>query len=253
MKIVDYDLLTISENGLQIVGKVLGNEESSQILICCHGFGVTSDSWGMYKTICEHFKEKYLTIRFNFVSVDEFVRTTYVHEYSKQVEKLKTVIDRVNKKYPNRTITIIGHSQGTFIPPLFLKMYNSKIDKLILLAPPATSDIALKMKEYFEKRPGTKIDTSGKTVLERSDGSTTIVPSEFWSEAGLIDPTSLFKHVDDNYNTYFVWAKNDPVLTNKEYEAIKSITPTNFVELDGDHDFKNDNWKKLIEYLDGIL
>lgn len=253
MEYIDKELLTISANGLQIVGHVLGNEDAPRVLICCHGFGVTSDSWGMYKHICEEFKDEYLTVRFNFVSVDEFAGITYVHEYSKQVEKLKTVVDKFKERYPDKRFTIIGHSQGTFIPPLFLKIYNYDIDKLILLAPPATPDITLKMKEYFQNRPNTMIDFNSVTTIQRSDGSKTVVPVDFWKEAGLVDPISLFRYVDSNHDTYFVWAKEDPVLSIAEYTTLKSIEPKKLFELSGDHDFKNDNWRGLIKLLKQII
>jgi predicted esterase len=250
---INEKLLTVSENGLQVVGRISGNENSDEILIFSHGFGVKSDSRQMFTKICEHFQDKYLTVRFHYVSVDDFANTTYAHEYSKQVEKLKTVIDRISAKFPEKSITIIAHSQGCYMPPLLLKSYPYKIKKLILLAPPPTQNLIEKMKLNFSKRPGSTLNIDGNSILLRSNKSQTILPSQFWKEAALLDPISLYKDVNEKYETHFIIAKNDTAVIYDDYKNFNPLGLKNVYYLENDHEFKEDGMKGLIGLLEKIL
>jgi pimeloyl-ACP methyl ester carboxylesterase len=250
---IDEKLLTVSDNGLQVVGRIVGNENAERVIIFSHGFGVKSDSRQMFTKVGESLKENFLLVRFHYVSVDDFANTTYAHEYSKQVEKLKTVIDRVIAKYPNKKVTIIAHSQGCYIPPLLLKKYNYEIEKLILLAPPPTQNIVDKFKAKFTNRPGSVLNMEGNSELLRSDESKTIIPSQFWTEAALLDPISLYKDVIEKVETHFVIAKNDTVLIYKDYKNFEPLHLKNIYYLENDHNFEEDGMKGVIQLISTIL
>jgi hypothetical protein len=204
--------------------------------------------------ICDRYKYKYLTARFHYVSIDNFTDQTFVPEYSKQVEKLKTMIENITTKYPQiEEITIIGHSQGCFIPALYLKETGLTIKKLILLSPPATTDVARKMVEYFRRRKGTVIDMKGTSILKRSNGSETIVPKEFWLQAEKTNPLEAYKYVNSRYDVVFVRPMGDQVVTAKDYENLNSIGKIKLHELPGDHDYKEDNREGILGLLDQLL
>jgi len=146
---IDTVLRTITDSGLQIVGRMIGNENSDQLLVFSHGFGVKSDSRGIFTMINESFKDHFLGVGFHYVSVDDFTGSTFVYPFSTQVEKLMTVIEKVQDKYGKKRITIIGHSQGCLIPSIMLKSHPMEIEKLILLSPSPSTDLVKKMTSYW--------------------------------------------------------------------------------------------------------
>lgn len=250
---VDIELRTISDSGLQVVGRILGNEKSERLLICSHGFGVKSDSGGIFNMVCESFKEQFLTVRFHYVSIDDFTDSTFVYEFSKQVEKLMTVLQKTQEKYGQKKITIIGHSQGCLIPSLMLKQNPMSIEKLIMLAPSPTTDLVRKMTLYWGKRVGSEVNLKGKSVFARANGSTTYLPAAFWEEAKKTNPLEVFKFVEAHYPTYFVRAFDDTVVLQEDYEKLKDLQPKNYFELPNGHDFKEDNRMGLLTLLNKIL
>lgn len=250
---IDTALRTITESGLQVIGRLLGSENSRKLIICSHGFGVLSDSHGMYNQICETFKDSYLTARFHYVSVDELTNSTYVYEYSRQVEKLKTIYDKLVEKYNISEVVIISHSQGCTITSLFLEKYKPKVDKVIFLAYPPNSDITNKMTRFFGNRDGAKIDMDGLSTFPRSDGSTTIVPPAFWQDADKANPPELFKVVNQEYDTYFVRAMRDEVVAVDKYHLLDPTSLKHYFELPNVHGFSDDDRLGLITLLHEIL
>ena len=250
---IDIELRTISDSGLQVVGRILGNEMSDKLLVCSHGFGVKSDSGGIFNMVCESFKEQFLTVRIHYVSIDDFTDSTFVYEFSKQVEKLMTVIQKTQEKYGSKKITIIGHSQGCLIPSLMLQKYPMEIEKLILLAPSPTTDLVNKMTSYWGKRVGSEVNLKGKSVFARANGSTTYLPAAFWEEAKKTVPLDAFKFVESHYPTYFIRALDDTVVLKEDYEKLKELHPKNYYELKNGHDFKEDNRLALLTVLNEIL
>lgn len=250
---INLDLRTITESGLQVNGKILGNENSHKLIICSHGFGVLSDSHGMYNQICETFKDSYLTARFHYVSVDKLANSTYVYEYSRQVEKLKTVYDKLVEKYNISEVIIISHSQGCTITSLFLQKYKPKVDKVIFLAYPPNSDITKKMTRFFGSRDGAKIDIDGLSTFPRSDGSATIVPPAFWKDADKTNPPELFKQVNLDYETYFIRAMQDTVVSVDKYHLLDPSTLKHYYELPNVHGFSDDDRQGLLTLLSDLL
>lgn len=250
---LDEELRTITNSGVQVIGRLVGDETGDRLLICSHGFGVKSDSRGIFSTVNEAFKDHFLGVGFNYVSVDDFTGSTYVYEFSKQVEKLRTVIEKVQDKFGKKRITIIGHSQGCLIPSLMLEETPIELEKLIYLSPSPTADLVKKMTSYWGKRVGANIDIHGLSTFVRSDGAINYVPAAFWAEAKDISPLEVFKSVEEKYHPYFVRPMEDSVVTEQDYEALKAMKPKRFYELPGGHDFKEDNRIGLLGLLNKIL
>lgn len=250
---IEQELHTITRSGIQVNGKILGEENTGQLLICAHGFGVKSDSWGMYNIICEVFKYQFLTTRFHFTSFDDFTNDTYVFPYSTQVEKLSTVINKMEEKFKTSQTTIIAHSQGTIVTSMFLKKFMPKIKKVVFLAPPVQADLVEKMTGYFGERPGSEVNLDGTSIFTRSNGSRTYVPKEFWSEAKNVNPLEELKWVSKNYNTVFVRPMQDKVVKDAEYEKLSYANIGKIYELQNGHDFIEDNRAGLLQLLNKIL
>lgn len=250
---IDQILLTLTPSGNQVVGKIMGNEKADTILFLSHGFGVDSDSGGMFSAISEIFKEKYLIVRFHYVAKDEYTEDKFVYPHSKQVEKLQTVIEKITTKYPNKKLIIVGHSQGCFVPPMYLRKKNITIKKLILIAPPINTEMVDHMIKHFSKKKETKINLNSMSQLKSSAGNMIHVPKEFWEEVKNIGPIDLYQSVIDKYETHFIIAENDTVLDPKENIKLKALKPTNYYSLPNDHNFKGDNWLGLLGLLNKIL
>jgi hypothetical protein len=109
------------------------------------------------------------------------------------------------------------------------------------------------MTKFFGSRDGAKIDLNGLSTFPRSNGMTTIVPSEFWRDADNTNPPELFKWVNQNYDAYFVRAMQDTVVASDKYHLLDPKTLKHYHELPNDHDFKEDKRLGLLTLLNQIL
>lgn len=251
---LDQTMYTITDSGLQIVGKILGNESSDKILLFSHGFGVDSNSSGMFSLLSEMFKDKFLTVRFHYVSTDDFTGNTYVHPFSIQLEKFSSIVEKIKEKYPEKGIYVISHSQGCFISSMYQQSRREKrLEKFIFLSPPASTNLTKKMITYFSKKSNSKVDLGGISVLERSQGNKTYVPKSFWDEADKLDPLSLYRFMDKNFDCHFVIAENDTVLDRSEQDSLTAMKPKHFYRLPNDHNYKEDNMLGLMELMSRLL
>lgn len=254
MRIIEQQLLLTSKSGRQIVGKITGNIESNRIAVFVHGFGVMSDSRKTYTEISKSFEEKILSVRFHLVSVDTFNNEIYTPGFDEQTEILKTVLDSVIMKFSGKEIILIAHSQGCYVVGKLLKESDYDLNKVILLSPLIREDIGRKLVEKFSKREGSIVNISGLSRFVRTDGTITLIPSEFWIQAKKINSIELFKYLDSNYDTYFVWTKGDITTKSNEYVQLKKQTFMKYFEIEGDHDYRNNgNIDELIKFLKTVL
>ena len=162
---------------------------------------------------------------------------------------LKQVVGFVKDKFKPHNLGIIAHSMGCLV----IGLANlSSIDTILLLSGPPSAPYS-QMKEDFSQRPETQIDENGISRVKRSDGSTTLVPSEFWEGMKNVDPPALYERLANTSDTYFVKAKQDQVITGDNYKKIKEIENLRFEELDGDHDFGGKAREGLLEKTKAIF
>lgn len=230
---------------LVISGEYEGNIESKKAIIFAHGFGVKRDSWGMFDQLGDYLKSDYLVIRFDFVQILEKENTTKVFSLNTQAEMLNLVIKYATEKLLSTEINIIAHSQGCLVTSL---LAPNNIYKIILVASPIENSYA-RMKSYFSNREGTIINEKGTSHIKRSDGSWTIVESDFWQDIKSINPIILFKALTKKTNLFFIRALNDQVIPDKNYKPLKELKDISYIELPGNHNFENkarENWLKTI-------
>lgn len=200
----------------------------------------------MFTELGDLLKEKYLVVRFDYTIVNDEENWTKVYQYSIQKEMLRTVYDFVIDKFSPKEVNIIAHSMGCLITGL-ARLGNIK--KTILLAGPPSVPYS-RMKEYFSKRPETKIDENGTSIIKRSDGSLTYVDKDFWKEMQIVNPPHLYRELSKNSDVTFARAMKDQVITESEYSKITDIQMIKHVEIDGNHDFEGearDELKGLVE------
>jgi hypothetical protein len=109
------------------------------------------------------------------------------------------------------------------------------------------------MKEYFSKRPETKINPKGLSKIKRSDGSITFIPADYWQAAEETNPIETYLKLTKQSSVYYIRAKNDHLLAGEDYSQLSRINDIKLIEIEGDHDFGDGARVELINSVRNIL
>lgn len=211
------------------------------VVVYSHGFGNRMDDRGLFADIAaslpnaEH-------ILFDYNLVDHEANTLTVAPLGDQARQLVDVLFEVRKNFPDAIIDIIAHSQGCVGVAIAAP---GGIRQVIFLAPPTSLDRERSMRRFAE-RAGSHIDPTGISRLARRDGSTTLVPPEFWH--GLDDyrdTMSLYRRLAELTNLILIQALNDEVLGITH--LIGLCPPAKkLIELATNHDFTSHGRERVI-------
>ena len=185
----------------------------------------------------------YQTILFDYNTYDQRTNTLTVAPLTSQAKKLGEVITEVRSQNPDATIDLICHSQGCVTAGLLKPL---GLHKIILLGPPATLS-AERMAKIFGNRPGSHIDIQGVSRFARTDGSTTIVPKEYWPSIENVDPVALFNELRTEAGVIIIKANQDQIITQADFTKLSPSI--HIIGIDGDHDFTGDARPKLIQII----
>jgi hypothetical protein len=221
------------KNG-RVNGECWGNEKAGRVVIFSHGFGVRRDSRGMFDELAELLKDDCLVVQFDYVDINEDGSTT-AYSFSEQAEKLREVIKYVGKRFNPKEVNIVAHSQGCIIAGL---VSPSSLDKAVLIAGP---------------RKGTKIKEKGISKIERSDGSITLVPPQYWREVSKVNPAELYLKLAKKSKVYFIRALQDQMVTGEDYSLLRENKDIDYLELQGNHDFEGKDRKSFLAKVTRIL
>lgn len=228
---------------VNIKGEYEGDEKFGKVVIFSHGFGVKRDSWGMFNELGDLLKDEYLVVRFDYNKISPEENSTYIFSYTTQTQILSKVLTFVNENFQSDEINIIAHSMGCLVVGL---LSPSNISKIILNAFPVSS-LHRRIKEYFSRRPGTKFTEEELSKIERSDGSWSFIDKSFWKDVKEVDPPRLYRSLAEKSKVLFIRALQDDVITNEDYEKIKTISRIKYLEIGGNHNFNDDNRKLWLE------
>lgn len=231
-----------------IKGEYEGNLDSKRAIVFSHGFGVRRDSNNMFTDISNVLKNDYLIIKFDYNEINEEENTNFIYPYSTQAKMLATVISYTKNSLEQKEISLIGHSAGCVVIGL---TDPKEISKIILLAPPVES-LHINLEKQFNIRKGAILNKNNQSYLPRTDGSTSIIPAEFWSEILTLKPLELFNKFSKLRDVTVIRALEDEII-NDSYELIKNIPAINYLELHGDHNFSNSARLELLETLSSEL
>lgn len=215
------------------------------IIIFSHGFGVKKDARGLFTDIVAALPEAECLL-FDYNKIDEEKNTVTVQPFSAQAAKLQDIALQARAENPAAIIDIVCHSQGSIVAAL---AHPQGIRKFVFIAPPFISS-SEKMIANFEARPGTTIDRDGLSYLSRQDGTTTVIPPEYWSEKETVVPARSYSKLSEWNEVVIITANQDDVLVPIDSDEVEC---SEMIALDGDHNFSGNSRAKLIETLVGIL
>lgn len=219
--------------------------EVKHIIIFSHGFGVKRDNRGLFPEIAESLPE-FEAVMFDYNQVDEDRNEVTVFPFSRQAQILAEVIEKARSSYPDAAIDIICHSQGSVAVALARPEH---VRKVVFIAPPFSANIE-KMMKAFQALPGTDIDMDGISRLARKDGTTTLVPSEYWKERKDIRHLELYQELSRRAGLVIIKAKQDEIL---DESVCSKLEDTEIVDLDGDHNFSGESRSSLLKEIRRIL
>ena len=219
---------------------------SKHIIVYSHGFGVSKDDRGLFTDISDYLP-KIAHIMFDYNIEDKNSNTLIVSSLTNQVKKLSKILSDVEEKHSNATIDLICHSQGCLVAAM---LKPDKIRKTIFIAPP---DKLLSYEESIKQmsiRPGTAIKDN-VVIYPRRDGSTTIIPNDYWQSRRGIIPVNLYTNFADLTLLTIINAIQDEILGKTDFNVLSNSAK--IIPLNANHDFTGNSRKELITNIQQII
>jgi len=227
-----------------------GNDKSHDLIIFVHGYGTDKDEgFASFLDLSRYLKNDFLIIRFDLSGYGKSEGYDYEFQFQKATADVDSVIRYARKKYPEKNVNIIAHSMGTFIVSL-LSPWN--IRKIIFTS--IVNSNTKFISKWLEKRvlsKGGKIDKKGITIYPRTKGGVQKIGKDFWRTLENFNPVEYIEDLANKTKLIIFKPKQDDVLPNKYFDEYKKIKNIQYIEVNGDHNFKNptdrENLFKLIK------
>jgi hypothetical protein len=218
------------------------NPRKPHIVIYSHGFGVRKNARGLFSAVAAALPNAQ-SVMFDYSPINEKSNTLTVKPLQEQALKLRKIINATRAEHPDAIIDLVCHSQGCVVTGL---VKPRSIRKVIMLAPPTDMSEST-VAERLGTRSGISIDTTVRTRLLRSDGSTTVIHPEYWQGLAGIDPVKLYNKLARVTKLRIINARQDEVLGKVDFSALDP--KTSLVTLDGNHNFDGDEDRKRILFI----
>jgi pimeloyl-ACP methyl ester carboxylesterase len=186
-------------------------------------------------------------VMFDYNQVDEIRNELTVSSLAEQTSRLARIIAEIRNNYVDLDINLIGHSQGCIVAALLKPL---EIRHTVLLAPPSELSSA-SILGYFGQIPGAQMDRHSLTKFPRREGSTTIVPPDYWPSVDGLDPVGLYNDLAKVTSLTIVDAQDDEVLLDKDFSAVDNSA--SMISLSANHDFTGDSRPQLLGELTSFL
>lgn len=224
----------------------INSQPPKHFVIYSHGSGVRKDDRGLLTDIAAALPEVE-SVLFDYFQIDEANKTLTTCPFSKQVDKLRQVVNEVKLANPEAVIDLIGHSQGTIIIAL---ARPENIRKVILLAPVFDADLERTLSRY-QSDPRTEINLEGVSKLPSLDGLIRIVPAEYWRERQESKPIHAYNLLAEKTEVIVIEANQDQLLPKVD---LSELNPKiKLTSLDGDHGFGGADRELLIKTIRGYI
>lgn len=195
----------------------------------------------MFTGIAEQLKDDYRMFDYN--SWDEEARKLKVTPLHIQVELLLGEIANLNEP-----IDLVCHSQGCLVAAL---AQPENIRSALFLAP-ATTTTADDFAALFARNGESLYDRENMSILQRSDGSQTIVPPEYWDSLDEVGDTyAQYERFSKMTKLTIITAGEEEIVAKVDYSGLENVTVD---EIPGaDHNFTGEAREKIITKVAEIL
>lgn len=213
-------------------------------VVYSHGFGVRKDDRGLFTDIAAAMPgTEHILFDYNEVSEDGTVLT--VNPLQEQVRRLRDKLASLNDG-TEKTIDIVAHSQGCVVAAL---AKPQKVRRILCLAPPDNMDTE-RLIHIFGSRKGGVINLDGESRIPRRDGTTTIVPKQYWQSIQ-VNVKRLYNHLPNLAEVKFYIANHDEVLGTTDFDAVDQRIE--LVKVPGNHDFTDEARSEIIKIVKEAL
>lgn len=217
---------------------------SKHIILYSHGFGVEKDDRGLFTDIAKSMPD-ILHVLFDYNIIDHTKNELIVSSLRAQSRKLREVYEEVKKNNPDAIIDIVAHSQGCIIVAI---QNLDGVRNTIFLAPPDSIDKE-RLKATFS-RPGAVINFESNSFIPRRDGTTTIIPPDYWNSINL-NINKLYDLLAEKTNLTIVEAYDDEVLGLTDFSHFNE--KINLKGLRTDHNFAGESRDQVVKLVKEVL
>ena len=218
------------------------NSTSPHIIIFSHGFGVRKDDRGLFTAIARALPDAE-SILFHYNPINDKSNTLTAKSLPEQVQKLRKVINTARAEYPGAIIDLVCHSEGCVVPAVLKPRH---IRKIIMLTPPDDISRATLLSRLSAESEA-PIDTTVRTRLLQTDGSTIVMHPEYWQGLDGVEPVKLYNRLAKFTALRIINARNDEVLGLVSFEGIDPNISS--VTLDGNHNFEEEESRARLLYI----
>ncbi len=203
--------------------------------------GLRKDNRGLFTEISHVLDNSDVEmITFDYCDFNSETSELSVFPFSANAKRLQTQIDLVLARKPDANIIIIGQSQGCIIPTL---CDLSHVSQVIAISPFFHTNIQETISRY-KSNFKSEINLGDITKRIRSDGTTTIIPPEYWQERFETDVVNLYNEIALKTRLTLICPLQDEIM---KYTELKEIKYARIINSDGDHDFSKQYRQEIID------
>lgn len=208
---------------------------TDKIVLFSHGMGVLQDNRGLFTYLSERIHQRYPSIKchfFDYNDIDIANKLVHVKPFSDQAKILQEHIDEIVQANTKAMLYIVCQSQGCLIPAI-CDVY--RVHKVIGISPFFHTSKEEIISRYTKSRENV-LNFEGITKRKRSDGTTTIIPANYWTERFNTNVEKLYNSLALETKLTLICALQDDIMDITNLSKIKNAR---IVNTDGDHDFSN--------------
>lgn len=215
------------------------------IVVFSHGFGVRKDDRGLFTDIAQSFPD-ITSVLFDYNQFDASTNTITVAPLDKQASMLQERVATILHDNPHATVDMVCHSQGCLVAAMSEVI---GVRRTIMLAPP--TEISTEGMAATFSRTGAAFNIVGDSLIPRTDGTTTVVKTDYWKSLEDIEPISLYNRFAEHTDLTIIAAREDEILDKVDFTGLsKNIT---FEEMAAGHNFEGTARHSLVMRLADTL
>jgi len=211
------------------------------VIVFSHDFGVRKENRGLFTAIARTFPGA-TSILFDYNPIHDKSNTLTAKPLAEQSRKLRKVINTARAEYPGAVIDLVCHGQGCVVAAI---LKPRDIRKIIMLAPP--QDVSEETLIRQLSKPEVAIDTTTRTRISGSDGSTTVIHPEYWQSLAGVKPVKLYNRMARFTALRLMSARSDELLGEQKFEELEPSVSA--VTLDGNHYFTDPESRKRVIHI----